>query len=61
MVDFRREERRNTTHASNTYTEARLMLRGNGQPAKLCYGGHTFMETRVADAPRNDNVCRASL
>src|SRR5690606_19303722 len=26
--------------------EAKLMRRGNGQPAKLCFGGHALMENR---------------
>jgi len=46
MVDFRGEQRGNATHESSTDPEARLMRRGNGQPAKLCYGGHAFMENR---------------
>lgn len=46
MVDFRGEKRGNATHESSTDPEARLMRRGKGQPAKLCYGGHTFMENR---------------
>ncbi|MGH9579614.1 MAG: IS5 family transposase, partial [Terriglobales bacterium] len=46
MVDFRGEKRGNATHESSTDPEARLMRRGNGQPAKLSYGGHVFMENR---------------
>jgi len=46
MVDFRGEKRGNATHQSSTDPEARLMRRGQGQPAKLCYGGHLFMENR---------------
>ena len=46
MVDFRGEKRSNATHESSTDPQARLMRRGNGQPAKLCYGGHVCMENR---------------
>ena len=46
MADFRGERRRNATHQSATDPEARLMRKGNGQPAKLSYGGHAFMENR---------------
>jgi transposase len=46
MVDFRGEQRTNATHASTTDPEARLMRKGNGQPAKLSYGAHALMENR---------------
>ena len=46
MVDFRGETRGNATHASTTDPEARLMRKGNGQPAKLSYGAHALMENR---------------
>jgi transposase len=46
MVDFKGERRTNKTHQSSTDPEARLMRRGNGQPAKLCFGGHALMENR---------------
>jgi transposase len=46
MVDFRGERRTNDTHESSTDPEAKLMRRGNGQPAKLCFGGHALMENR---------------
>lgn len=46
MVDFKGEKRSNATHQSTTDREARLMRKGNGQPAKLSYGGHALMENR---------------
>jgi transposase len=46
MVDFRGERRTNDTHESTTDPEAKLMRRGNGMPAKLCFGGHALMENR---------------
>jgi transposase len=46
MVDFRGERRTNATHESTTDPQARLMRKGNGQPAKLSYGAHALMENR---------------
>lgn len=46
MVDFKGEKRSNATHQSSTDPEAKLMRKGNGQPAKLSYGGHALMENR---------------
>lgn len=46
MVDFIGEIRSNGTHQSSTGPESRLMRKVNGQPAKLSYGGHAFMENR---------------
>ena len=46
MVDFKDEKRSNATHQSSTDPDARLMRKGNGQPAKLSYGGHVLMENR---------------
>src|SRR4029453_5131241 len=46
MVDFRGEKRSNATHESSTDAQAKLMRKGNGQPAKLSYGGHALLETR---------------
>jgi transposase len=46
MVDFRGEKRSNKTHASSTDPEAKLMRKGNGQPAKLSFGAHALMENR---------------
>ena len=44
--DFRGQRRGNDTHASTTDPEARLMRKGNGQPAKLSYMGHALVENR---------------
>jgi len=46
MADFRGEKRSNATHQSTTDPDSRLMRKGNGQPAKLSYGGHVLMENR---------------
>lgn len=46
MVDFRGEKRSNATHESSTDPEAKLMRRGNGQPAKLSFGAQAVMENR---------------
>ncbi len=46
MADFRGEKRTNATHESTTDPEAKLMRKGNGQPAKLSYGAHALMENR---------------
>jgi transposase len=46
MTDYRGERRANATHESTTDPEAKLMRRGNGQPAKLCFAGHALMENR---------------
>ncbi len=44
--DFHGETRSNETHASTTDPDARLMRRGAGKEAKLCYAGHVVMENR---------------
>jgi hypothetical protein len=46
MTDFKGERRTNQTHQSSTDPDAKLMRRGNGQPAKLCLGGHALMGNR---------------
>jgi transposase len=46
MVDFRGQKRSNATHESSTDPQAKLMRKGDGQPAKLSYGGHALMENR---------------
>jgi transposase len=43
---FHKEKRSNETHQSTTDPDARLYKKGDGQPAKLCYIGHTLMENR---------------
>jgi transposase len=47
MVDFKGERRTNATHESTTDPEAKLMRRGWGQAAKLCFGGHALMDNRT--------------
>lgn len=47
MVDFRGEKRSNATHESTTDPQAKLMRKGNGQPAKLSHGAHALMENRA--------------
>lgn len=44
--DFKREKRSNETHASTSDPDAKLYRKGDGQPARLCYMGHTLMENR---------------
>jgi transposase len=44
--DFHGEKRSNETHASTTDPNARLMRKGRGKEAKLCYAGHVVMENR---------------
>jgi len=45
-VDFHGEKRSNQTHESTTDPESRLMRKGKGKEAKLCYGAHALMENR---------------
>lgn len=45
-VDFHGERRSNATHQSTTDPEARLMRKGRGKEARLCYGAHALMENR---------------
>jgi IS5 family transposase len=44
--NFRGERRCNDTHESKTDPEAKLMRKGNGREAKLCFGAHALMENR---------------
>lgn len=44
--DFRGEKRSNETHASKTDPQAKLMRKGRGREAKLCFLGHALMENR---------------
>ena len=46
MVDFRGEKRTNASHQSSTDPEAKLMRKGNAQPAKLSFGAQALMENR---------------
>ena len=45
-VGFHGQKRSNTTHASTTDPDARLMRKGKGKEAKLCVMGHVLMENR---------------
>jgi hypothetical protein len=47
MVDFPGARRSGDTHESSTDRKAELIRHTNGQPAKLCLGGHAFMESRL--------------
>jgi transposase len=45
-MDFKGEKRRNDTHESTTDPEAKLLRKGPGKEARLCFGGHATMENR---------------
>jgi transposase len=50
---FRKEKRRNETHASTTDPDARLYRKADGRESRLCFMGHALMENRnglVVDA-----------
>jgi len=44
--DFHGEKRSNKTHQSTTDPEAKLLKKGKGREAKLCFGAHAMMENR---------------
>jgi hypothetical protein len=44
--DFKGEKRSNDTHESRTDPEARLLRKGRGAAARLCFGMHVSMENR---------------
>lgn len=44
--DFKGEKRGNDTHASTTDAEAKLLRKGPGKEARLCFAGHATMENR---------------
>lgn len=44
--DFKGEKRSNDTHTSKTDPEAKLMRKGPGKEAKLCFAGHALMDNR---------------
>jgi Transposase DDE domain len=44
--DFRGQRRHNDTHESKTDPESKLMRKGNGREAKLCFMGHALTENR---------------
>ena len=45
--DFHGEKRGNGTHQSTTDPEAKLLRKGAGKEAKLCFAGHAVMENRT--------------
>lgn len=45
-TDFKGQKRSNDTHASRTDPEAKLVRKGNGKEARLCFTGHATMENR---------------
>jgi transposase len=45
-TDFKGEKRRNDTHESTTDPEAKLIRKGPGREARLCFAGHAAMENR---------------
>ena len=45
-MDFKGEQRRNDTHQSTTDAEAKLVRKGPGKEARLCFAGHATMENR---------------
>lgn len=45
-VNFHGQKLTNETHASTTDPDARLLKKGKGKEAKLCYAGHVLMENR---------------
>ena len=44
--DFEGQRRSNDTHESKTDPEARLLRKGRGREAKLCFTGHALMDNR---------------
>jgi transposase len=44
--DFSGQSRSNDTHASTTDPQAKLLKKGPGKEAKLCFTGHVVMENR---------------
>ena len=45
-ANFRGERRKNATHQSTTYPDARLYKKGVGRPAQLAYFAHVLLENR---------------
>lgn len=45
-TDFKGEKRSNATHESTTDPEAKLVRKGPGKEARLCFAGHATMENR---------------
>jgi hypothetical protein len=44
--NFHGEKRSNQTHESKTDSDAKLLRKGAGKEAKLCFSGHAVMENR---------------
>jgi hypothetical protein len=44
--DFSGQKRSNDTHASRSDPQAKLLKKGEGKEAKLCFTGHAVMENR---------------
>lgn len=44
--DFKGEQRCNDTHQSTSDPEAKLIRKGSGKEARLCFAGHASMENR---------------
>ena len=44
--DFSGQKRSNDTHESKSDPEAKLLKKGAGKEAKLCFTGHAVMENR---------------
>ena len=45
-VDFRKQQRKNDTHASKTDPDARLYRKSKGAESRLCYMGHLMIDNR---------------
>lgn len=45
-VDFKGQKRKNDTHQSTTDPDCRLLKKGKGKEARLCFMGHALMENR---------------
>jgi len=45
-TDFKGESRKNDTHESTTDPEAKLVRKGDGREARLCFAGHATMDNR---------------
>jgi len=45
-IDFKGEKRSNATHESTTDPESKLLRKGRGKEAKLCFAGHALMDNR---------------
>jgi transposase len=58
-VDFKGERRTNDTHQSRTDPEAKLLRKGQGKEAKLCFAAHQLMDNRhglISDSTLTQSV-----